>query len=1307
MGIPLTPTESSQRESDFPDAPHVDALARALWTQREFGRAAVLVGAGMSRNALPRQPGQPPMPLWREVTDALIDRLYPPGSGSERRRKYLQATAAGISVSARLADEYAVAFGRHELDALLRELVPDAEYAPGPIHEQLLRLPWADVLTTNWDTLLERAGQSVNGRRYTAVRRPEEIPTSARPRIVKLHGSFPSNGPFILTEEDFRTYPARHAPFVNLVRQAVLENALCLIGFSGDDPNFLAWSGWVRDELAEYAPRIYLCGVLGLTPPERALLSQRGVIPIDLSSVFPVNKFPDTAARHARALEWFLLRLASARPYDPLRWPDPPSASSPEVPERSGNRAPKREPRYLSDAQKDASAESDPFVPILAIWIHNRASYPGWLVAPASVREDVFGNTEHLIVGLLARLPSLTPDRSLPLLSELAWRLDLCLIPLASDLARAMETAVTAVNPFPDVITDLPDGAASPLTELGKALDWDALRSRWVGLAFELLRWYREERLDEPFAQWSERIGRLEGLTSDDRARWCYERCLYALGRMDDAAVRTALEQWPDDCRDPAWLVRKGGVTAEIGEVRDGLRLVTMALGRLRQGSTDSPSQLDSLSREGWAMRLVSGLGSDADVDRTRGSDWVDPQERYAQLRRFDCDPWELTAWFGPRLSGPPPRRQPSDLVRAGFEPGTGTRTVSLGGSDFEKRLLPMYQYSRLLEVAGLPPATPGVSFSTEQYATLAFWFTEADPVRTQSAVFRRLDKKMVEEYLTRARVAALETAHVREWISMTMRVVGEVAPSLGVTHWPTSTRERRARDRLNGALEILSRLALRATETECGLQWELLEQLYQTPVVRILHAEQVLRQWTRSLVSATPDSTLATKFIDLLDLPMAGEPPFPVLNEHFWPDPILYFCDRPIVSTDGLPGASLRQAVQKALTAMRAEAFPLRRAGLLRMYTFRQLDLLTADEARSASATFWETIQDDPDKAFVAYGLAALRIALHFMTASEELRIRRVKAHILGWKPGPVVGGMVNPDEMLTLTLETCKSQHPPSRVPKFHWDSADVKKLFDTLRDWWNSLGSKALAAPVRGGFGSLDHHVLSQFLSSLIDVLRHLLLPTARRASRFGRDLVQFVEELRAARVAVGSVLPATFLVRDASDDTIVASILRHDLASRDPDRQVSALRGLISWATLTRNHRQGGRQVPELPVALIREVGAQIAVRRPQVLRWGLQCARELLALLGPTADRRFRSSLFIALDFLAVELRYGGDDMGGEIPSDDVPLLRAEAARLAKRLANQGHGKEPSVARWIEGATNDPLPEVRDAVSPGRDVETPD
>ena len=302
----------------LPDHFHIDRIRSALWRGREFGRAAVMIGAGLSLNARPTSVSAPPFPTWAGLTGRLIDELYPEQSTSRGTRENALAQAHSTSGALRLAEEYQAAFGRDALDRLIIAAVPDTTYEPSPLHSLLLRLPWSDVFTTNYDTLLERAARSLVDRKYDLVRTAAEIPDSARPRIIKLHGSFPSNRPFIITEEDFRTYPERFAPLVNLTQQAMMENAFCLLGFSGDDPNFLYWSGWVRDNLGKSSPVVYLCGLLELNSPRRKLLNDRNVVPIDLSPLFP----PDIPNRHAAALEWFLKTLDEGRWLPPPRkWP--------------------------------------------------------------------------------------------------------------------------------------------------------------------------------------------------------------------------------------------------------------------------------------------------------------------------------------------------------------------------------------------------------------------------------------------------------------------------------------------------------------------------------------------------------------------------------------------------------------------------------------------------------------------------------------------------------------------------------------------------------------------------------------------------------------------------------------------------------------------------------------------------------------------------------------------------------------------------------------------------------------------------
>jgi hypothetical protein len=318
----------------FADREYVEVIRRALWCRREFGRAAVMIGAGFSRNADPVRDSAQPLPLWPDLTRGLVERLGLPPPNTEERKAAL-ARAQETSRALRLAEEFEAAFGRHQLDEWLRGQIIDQDHQPGGLHLPLLRLPWADIFTTNYDTLLERTAPHIVERSYDIVRMPQDVAAAMRPRIIKLHGSLPSNPPFIFTEEDFRTYPRRFAAFMNLAQQAIMENVFCLIGFSGDDPNFLYWTGWVRDNLGDSAPPIYVCGLLNLTNSQRRVLDHRNVTPIDLSPLFPRSKVADDKLRHRLAIEWFLLSLERGRPPDRFSWPlaGPPfTPPSPEMP---------------------------------------------------------------------------------------------------------------------------------------------------------------------------------------------------------------------------------------------------------------------------------------------------------------------------------------------------------------------------------------------------------------------------------------------------------------------------------------------------------------------------------------------------------------------------------------------------------------------------------------------------------------------------------------------------------------------------------------------------------------------------------------------------------------------------------------------------------------------------------------------------------------------------------------------------------------------------------------------------------------
>ncbi len=97
---------------------------------------------------------------------------------------------------------------------------------------------------------------------------------------------------------------------VNLAQQCLAEKTCCLIGFSGENPNFLRWSGWVRDVLGQsHMQPVYLVGLHDHSPSQKSVLGRRNVHTIDLSPLFPSKEWADQGQRHKVATAWFIEAL--------------------------------------------------------------------------------------------------------------------------------------------------------------------------------------------------------------------------------------------------------------------------------------------------------------------------------------------------------------------------------------------------------------------------------------------------------------------------------------------------------------------------------------------------------------------------------------------------------------------------------------------------------------------------------------------------------------------------------------------------------------------------------------------------------------------------------------------------------------------------------------------------------------------------------------------------------------------------------------------------------------------------------------
>ena len=379
---------------------YINKIATALWQ----GRAVLMVGAGLSREADRTSEVAPKFPLWSELKRGMCTELG-----------YSENDQTGVLA---LASQYEALLGRQELEMFLRRAIPDVEFLPGALHESVLKLPWADIFTTNYDSLLERADAKYAGSAYDLVQTNEDIAICSKGRrIVKLHGTFAIAGSFIFTEEDYRTYPEAHAPFVNMVQEAMMENVFCLLGFSGTDINFLHWIGWVRDNLGAMMPRIYLCGILNLTEAQRRDFDRKNIALVDLGEFASADEYPDTDERHKKAIEVFLEKLKKRKPASPMDWGCP----------------------------KKSNLNWE-------MLRNERQNYPGWVIMPYEIREkrNILLQKYRPIIN--RSLESAEPWKGLCMAYEINWHIEHQLYDFYPEEKDIYLKTLLKVNPFPKYV---------------------------------------------------------------------------------------------------------------------------------------------------------------------------------------------------------------------------------------------------------------------------------------------------------------------------------------------------------------------------------------------------------------------------------------------------------------------------------------------------------------------------------------------------------------------------------------------------------------------------------------------------------------------------------------------------------------------------------------------------------------------------------------------------------------------------------------------------------------------------------------
>ena len=1254
-------------------------------------------------NANPSPSAHISFPTWRQLSLAMFDEIYPTFSDGTADRDSERLKLINGKGPLRLASEYEAAFDPQSLQDFLRAKIPDSTHEPGELHGLLLRLPWKDVFTTNYDTLLERTDFAEKA--YQLVTKADELATATSPRIIKLHGSFPSQTPFIITEEHYRTYPKNYAPFINTVRQSLLENALVLIGFSGDDPNFLEWTGWIRDELGDQHAPIYLISTSPLSHVDRSLLAQRDVTPIDLGSMFASKTSP--SVNHSTALEWFLRSLQAQKPPRPERWPhanpvvhksaefDPPlligSRVEPEVPR--GNQS---------------SLDESTVIKIIERWRFERNEYPGWLVPADNIRSELRRETNSRFFELIrVSREWLAADKVL-LFRELLWRFEASMLPLDDRLIEPLESVVNELFPSvngvsrletPDKLDRVTDDSIAEVSEA------------WLEVTFALLRNAREDYDPERWKRLREMIDSVVANHTQHKDRYHYEEALWLIWNLERDQARELLETWVPSLHSPRAVMWKAGLLAELEELGKARSLLRSVLREIRVSLQNTQGQnIGLLSSEGWCTYLLLAVEStelwEGIVRGTRS-----PEEfaklpelregfwgRWQELKAWDCDPRSIMEYFDKVLLAEPAFPKKEKQVIHGFDPGHRKVRYSLfGGPD--TRWLPAFSYLRLHEQIGIP-----LRFSNDTLKNASKWLAPFIEFWSPTLLIRAGKVKEFLEHglLTRTRVAYMEddlAKRLNQWaMDAFVREISNMDSPIPFQSVQTSL--------LEVLIEFLSRLAIKLETEDLDRSFALALGLHRLPEFYAhIRLNESCGPWFRRLFRAASDRQLLIWLPDLLRFPLSRGDAHSLDPDVFpWPDPIVEFpVKRASNATERFPEllSGISDAIDWLLAWAKDESGDERQRALRRLVTISEL--MTKAQQRRLGSLLWKRtgtngLPDLPD--LYSYNYFSLPAPKNIDVVSK------VKESLISLAPLKSFSQSAPSTQEIDLgeaedrmVPEVARATKPVVQLPleakgKIEWSINETKELWEKVLNWWEN-DKKALAMAGDGEESNWGIDRIVSRLEGIDEFLVRIVLPSMDIENKDEVDnLLNFLSETRRNGVYLTTALPYLLLHPLDKKKCVTRTILRDLTLGADKEVRKSA-QAVRHWI-----HLADAGLVEHPRDAVLNKLIERVIFRRREGIK---ACLQNLAFLLAekPTAFSLEQANLIASCLVPWHDATYlPVSEQTGDFPEEESLDLRVLVGSLASSLSDclkskHSEQREPSGISFLKDKyRSDPLPEVR-------------
>jgi hypothetical protein len=198
-------------------------------------RFAIFVGAGISKSS---ESDTIKLPSWNDlINDLKNDLLLQP-----EENDFLK-----------IAQLYYLEYKEFTYYEKIKGYFP-ADIEPSVVHKLIFEINAQSVITTNWDTILEKTIDT-NSYIYDVVSSDEDlVKLTLQKKLIKMHGDFKKHN-IVFKEDDYLSYSFNFPLVENYIKSILSTHTVLFIGYSYNDINLKHIMKWLQNHSKVSPPR--------------------------------------------------------------------------------------------------------------------------------------------------------------------------------------------------------------------------------------------------------------------------------------------------------------------------------------------------------------------------------------------------------------------------------------------------------------------------------------------------------------------------------------------------------------------------------------------------------------------------------------------------------------------------------------------------------------------------------------------------------------------------------------------------------------------------------------------------------------------------------------------------------------------------------------------------------------------------------------------------------------------------------------------------------------------------------------------